>query len=190
MHKIGYMTPPRGSQDASRTPQDGFCLRSGRQLGAILGIFFRPRRPPGPQDASKRPSWECLGASWGRVGASWRPRANKSVSWSRLGLIFIYFWEVFCLIFGRFLIDFLWILVDSFHFFFNSFGFLSIKPSAVAGSPLCGALDIYIYIYKCIHTHTHRKQQLLGGICLVRNLLVSPWVWEYFPPFDVAKYFT
>ena len=95
MHKICYMTPPRGSQDASRTAQDGFCLRFGGHLGAILGIFFRPRRPPGPRDASKRPSWECLGTSWGRVGASWRPRANKSVSWSRLGLILGGFWEVF-----------------------------------------------------------------------------------------------
>ena len=105
MHKICYMTPPRGSQDASRTPQDGFCFRFGRQLGAILSTFFRPRQPPGPQDASKRPSWECLGASWGRVGASWRPRANKSVSWSRLGLIFVHFWKVCCFIFGRLLID-------------------------------------------------------------------------------------
>ena len=34
-------------------------------------------------------------------------------------------------------------LVDRFHFIFKSFGFLSIKPSAVAGSPLCGALDIF-----------------------------------------------
>ena len=105
MHYIGYMRPPRGSQDASRTAQDGFGLRSGRQLGTILGILFRPRRAPGPQDISKRPSWECLGTSWGRVEASWRPRDNKSVSWSRLGLISVYFWEVFCLIFGRLLID-------------------------------------------------------------------------------------
>ena len=105
MHKIGYMRPPRGSPDASRTAQDGFCLRFGRQLGAILGTFFRPRQPPGPQDASKRPSWECLGTSWGRVAASWRPKANKSVSWSRLGLISVRFWEVFYLIFDRFLID-------------------------------------------------------------------------------------
>ena len=36
MHKIGYMTPPRGSPDASRTAQDGFCLRFGCQLEAKL----------------------------------------------------------------------------------------------------------------------------------------------------------
>ena len=145
MHKIGYMTPPRGSQDASRTPQDGFCFRFGRQLGAILGTFFRPRRPPGPQDASKRPSWECLGASWGRVGASWRPRANKSVSWSRLGLIFVHFWKVFCFIFGRFLIDvhcFVGRFLVDFLIFVLSPRIL--QGSAVAGSPLCGALDSFI----------------------------------------------
>ena len=36
MHKIGYMRPPRGSPDASRTAQDGFCLRFGCQLEAKL----------------------------------------------------------------------------------------------------------------------------------------------------------
>ena len=94
MHQICYMTPPRSSQDASRTPQDGFCLRSGRQLGAILGIFFRPRRPPGPQVASKRPSWECLGtflvASWEALGgvmeASWAGKvANMAPTWPQVG---------------------------------------------------------------------------------------------------------
>ena len=99
-NEICYMRPPRGSQDVSRTAQDGFCFRFGRQLGAILGTFFRLGQLPGPQDASKKPSWKCLGAFWGRVGASWRPGANKSVSWSRLGLIFLHLGEVFCLIFG------------------------------------------------------------------------------------------
>ena len=97
------MTPPRGSQDASRTPQDGFCLRFGRQLGAILGIFFRPRRPPGPQDASKRPSWECLGTSWGRVGAFWRPRPTRSEGDQFFGGLLKPSWPHFWEVFGYFL---------------------------------------------------------------------------------------
>ena len=55
MHKIGYMRPPRGSPDASRTAQDGFCLRFWSQLGAILAILFRPRRPQRPSRRPKRP---------------------------------------------------------------------------------------------------------------------------------------
>ena len=34
---------------------------------------------------------DVLGMSWGRLGASSRPSANKSVSWSRLGLILAVF---------------------------------------------------------------------------------------------------
>ena len=45
MHKIGYMRPPRGSQDASRTAQDGFCLRLGCQLEAKLEPCW-PLFPP------------------------------------------------------------------------------------------------------------------------------------------------
>ena len=68
MHKIGYMKSSRGSQDASRTAPDGFCLCFGRPLGLSwrhVGHFFRPKRF---HDASKtiqdalqnffaRPSW-------------------------------------------------------------------------------------------------------------------------------------
>ena len=45
MHKICYMRPPRGSQDGSRTAQDGFCLRLGRQLRAKLEPCW-PLFPP------------------------------------------------------------------------------------------------------------------------------------------------
>ena len=45
MHKICYMRLPRGSQDASRTAQDGFCFRFGRQLGAKLEPCW-PLFPP------------------------------------------------------------------------------------------------------------------------------------------------
>ena len=116
IHKIRSRTPPRSSQEASRTPQDGFWLRFGSPTWSHVGHFFGPRRPQKPQDASKRRSWECLGASWRRLGASW-PRLGGVVgplggqeptrdptrliweaSWVRLGLIF-----------GRFLGDLWWI---------------------------------------------------------------------------------
>ena len=45
MHKIGYMRFTRGSQDASRTALDGFCLRFGRQLEAKLAPCW-PLFPP------------------------------------------------------------------------------------------------------------------------------------------------
>ena len=93
-----------------------------------LGHLFPPKTASSPPG---RPSWECLGASWGRVGASWRPRANKSVSWSCLGLISVHFWEVFCLIFGWFLIDVHWFFGRCLIAFLINF--LSIFDGLVAG---------------------------------------------------------
>ena len=139
-------------QEATKTPPGYPKTDLASVCGAYLGPSWAPFSAQdslqAPQDASKRHSWECLGASWGRVGASWRPRANKSVSWSRLGLIFVHFWKVFRFMFGRFLIDVHWFvgrfLVDFLIFFLSP---RILQGSAVAGSPLCGALDIYIYIY-------------------------------------------
>ena len=45
MHKIGYMRLPKGSRDACRTAQDGFCLRLGCQLRAKLEPCW-PLFPP------------------------------------------------------------------------------------------------------------------------------------------------
>ena len=102
MNKIGYMTPPRGSQDASRTPQDGFCLRFGRQLGAILGTFFRPRRPrrpprrPGlPRGNGRQMAGKTISVpSQHEASFEWISGPIFEGFWSRLRLILEGFWGV------------------------------------------------------------------------------------------------
>ena len=116
IHKIDYMTPPRGSQDASRTPQDGFWLRFRSPTWSHVGHFFGPRWPREPQDASTGRSWGCLGASWRRLGASW-PRLGGVVGplggqqptrdpTRPLGSVLASFLGGFWVIFNGFFVDF------------------------------------------------------------------------------------
>ena len=146
--------PPRGSQDASRTPQDGFWLRFGSPTWSHVGHFFDPRRPQKPQDASKRRPWECLGASWRRLGASWRPRPNMSDFGSLLGPSWPHFWKVFgwflmgfWLIFihfyGRFLVDFLILFLLIFDWFVA--GFLVLYTVLVYNNVYSTAYSITVY---------------------------------------------
>ena len=147
MHKIGYMTPPRGSPDDSRTAQDGFCLRFGRQLGAKLEPCWplfppktRPRRSKMALNTPLRASQDPVPQgpmgypSFGRWGT---PVLVATVRWGT---------PFFGRFFGRFLVDF-WSI---FHRFFIPFQGSKNKrfnikktkrQSAVAGSQLRCALD-------------------------------------------------
>ena len=143
MHKIGYMTPPRGSQDASRTPQDGFCFRFGRQLGAILGTFFRPRRPRRPPRRPKMPN----GNGGGMVRARdthpyvWLPnmKITSRRFWADFGAVLAWFWQVFGRFFGAKTgqdasrCQFFWICSFSFSHLF-SFAFSRRLKSPTVGS--------------------------------------------------------
>ena len=106
MHKIGYMTPPRGSQDASRTAQDGFCLRFGRQLGAKLEPCW-PLFPPKTLPRRLQDDPRCPQKSFGSPKTA--QEASKPVlepSRPRLWAIFDWFLIHFWLIFGWLLIHF------------------------------------------------------------------------------------
>ena len=138
--KIRHKIPPRRSQDAHMTPQEDprRSKTSPRRLQDASKTTPRrlpdasrysqdaiktalnlprhpkmlPRRPKTPQDASKTP-----------------PRCLQT---SMLGD----FWSIF----GPCLIDF-GLIFDAFFGGFLNCIFLFFRPSAVAGSPLCGALD-------------------------------------------------
>ena len=100
MHAIGCMTPLRGSQDASKTPHDGFGLLFGTPTWSHVGHFFDTRRSQEPQDASEMRSWECLGAFWGRLGASWRPRPKKDEGNLSPGAFWVWFRPHFLFVLG------------------------------------------------------------------------------------------
>ena len=93
------MTPPRGSQDASRTAQDGFYLHFGRQLGAKLEPCWPLFPPKTPQDAPKTPQDAPRTVTWSQKG-------------SKIGFLSIFdrFGMDFGSIFGRLFIDFWTIL--------------------------------------------------------------------------------
>ena len=126
MHKIGYMRSTRGSQDASRTAQDGFCLRFGRQLEAKLApcwpLFPLKRVPRRSQDASKTiPRAPQDPIQPGLMGYPCFGRDQNRGTPSAL----VVFWSIFgrCwLIVGRFLVDFLIILLSLFDRFLIDFG--------------------------------------------------------------------
>ena len=142
--KIRHKIPPRRSQDAHMTPQEDprRSKTSSRRLQDASKTTPRrlpdasrysqdalktalnlprhpkmlPRRPKTPQDASKTP-----------------PRCLQDLDFRRC---LIDFWSIF---------DWSWI--DFWYFFGGFFNciFLFCWPSAVAGSPLCGALDTVLY---------------------------------------------
>ena len=85
--KIGHKIPLRRSQDAHMMPQDGFWLRFGGQLGAMWASFSTQGGPWGLQDASKKPSWGCLGGVLGPLHGQVPTRAS-------LGAVLAWFWEI------------------------------------------------------------------------------------------------
>ena len=114
MHKIGYMKPPRGSQDASRTAQDGFCLRFGRQLGAKLEPCW-PLFPPKTLPWRLQDDPRCPQKSFGS------PKTAQEASKPALEPSRPQFWPIF----GPFLIHF-WLIFDWFLIHFSSiFHFIS-----------------------------------------------------------------
>ena len=106
MHKIGYMSPPRGSPDASRTAQDGFCLRFGCQLEAKLApcwplfplktVPWRLQDDPG---CSPESFWSPKMA---REASKSAPEPSKPRFWTIFHRFLVHFW----LIFGWFLVHF------------------------------------------------------------------------------------
>ena len=122
MAKIRCQNAPRCLQDAPKTLPRRLQDAPRRNLGANLGLCW----PPFSAKTAPRWSPEARGSaqdaarSEEKTGtkSSWPPRAVKSVSWSRLGLILGGFWEVFGRFlggfwsnvgrfFGRFVVDFL-----------------------------------------------------------------------------------
>ena len=95
-----------------------------------------------PQDGSKPPKKPQNASKTPQDAPRRLQDASRRLQTSILGD----FWSMF----GPFLIDF-GLIFAAFLVFFELY-FLFFRPSAVAGSPLCGALDIYKYIYKYIHT--------------------------------------
>ena len=83
--KIGHKIPLRRSQDAHMTPQDGFWLRFGGQLGAMLATFLGPRRPKRPprrsQDASKTISRRLQDDLKTETGVPHRSRQGYPIRW-------------------------------------------------------------------------------------------------------------
>ena len=114
IHKICYMTPPRSSQDASRTAQDGFCIRFGRQLGAKLEPcwpLFPPKTLPWRLQDDPRCPQKSFGSPKTAQEAS-KPALEPSRPqfWPIFGPFLVHIWLIFWLIFDTFFIDF------SFHF--------------------------------------------------------------------------
>ena len=144
-----FKTLPRGSQDASRTPQDGICLFLRANLEPCWPPFSAQDGPRTFQDASKRPCWGCLGASLERLRASWRSRADKSVPWSRLGLILGGFWEVF----GRFLADVHWFVWSIFNWLFDHFSVdFWLIPSRIRSTVYSTVYgNVYSTAYSLVH---------------------------------------
>ena len=103
MHKIGYMRPPRGSQDASRTARDGFCLRFGRQLGAKLEPCW-PLFPP------KTLPWRLQDEPRCHQESSGSPKTAGSMGYPSFGrhgpMGYSIFWWICWAIFGWFLVHF------------------------------------------------------------------------------------
>ena len=161
MHKIGYMRPPRASQDASSTAQDGFCLRFGRQLEAKLEPcwpLFPPKTVPWRLLDDPRCPQESFGSpKMAHEASKPAPEPSRLRFWTIFHRFLVHFW----LIFGSFLIVF-WLIFNPFfidfsHHFkiqWDRMGHVSDNPfrnikltnqqnnqSAVAGSQLCCALD-------------------------------------------------
>ena len=95
------MTPPRGSQDASRTPQD-FGSVLGAQLGAMLVTFSTPDGPRSPRTLPKG----VLGNVLARLGGVLGPLGGQEPTRDPTRLILEASWVRLGLIFGRFLDDF------------------------------------------------------------------------------------
>ena len=104
MHQIGHMIPPRGSQDASRTAQDGFCFHFGAptwgQVGAMLATVPA-------QDASMTPPRRSQERPKIQYNLGSRPKPGYPISPGDLGSIFDRFLVHFWTIFGGFLVPFL-----------------------------------------------------------------------------------
>ena len=122
-------------------------------LGPMLATFLGPRRPKKPprrsQDASKtipraphdpRPPGLIGYPSFGRLWASILvpPGLDFEASWFKLDPIFGWFWEPFSCANSKHITCFL----VKFCKCFSTSNFL-FWVSAVAGSPLCGALDSF-----------------------------------------------
>ena len=139
-----FKTAPRGSQDEPGRPKTEFAFLGGGNLEPCWPPFSAQDGPRTLQDASKRPCWGCLGASWERLRASWRSRADKSVPWSRLGLILGGFWEVF----DRFLADVHW-------FFGRCLIDFSIILLWIFDWLLAGFVVLYTVLYTVMYTVPH-----------------------------------
>ena len=106
MHKICYMRPPRGSQEASRTVQDGFWLRFGRQLGAKLEpcwSLFPSKTLPWRLQDDPRCAQEFFGSPKTAQEASKPvPEPSRPRFWTIVDWFLVHCWSIF----GRFLVYF------------------------------------------------------------------------------------
>ena len=144
MHKIGYMRSPRGSQDASRTAQDGFCLRLGHQLRAKLEPCW-PLFPP------KTVPWRLLDdpKSAPRSNTTWARDQNRGTPSAQVGYpigpggilvdfwsILVDFWSMFGWFFDQFVLDFCsifyWFCWSIFVDFWSIFNRFRLNPSVQA----------------------------------------------------------
>ena len=134
--KIRHKIPPRRSQDAHMTPQEDprRSKTSPRRLQDASKTT--PRRLPDASRYSQDAIKTALNLPRHPKMLPRRPKTPQDASKMPPDLDF-----------GRFLIDFWsifdWFWIDFWCFFggFLNCIFLFFRPSAVAGSPLCGALD-------------------------------------------------
>ena len=147
---FGIQIPPKSFQNRFQEALENwsilgsifnwFWLRFGGQLGAMLATFLGPRpskRPPRPfKDASKTPPRRSKMHSKTPWNAQDGPRRFQTCPGALQTSIFKDFWSIFDL----FLIG-VWLIFDAFLVVFWIVFFLFFRPSAVAGSPLCGALE-------------------------------------------------
>ena len=172
MHKIGYMTPPRGSQDASRTDQDGFCLRFGRQLGAKLEPCW-PLFPP------KTFLWRLQVLLKTPLRTSQEPLPPGPMGYPCFGrqepMGYPCFWLIFSLIFGWFLI-----------YPMRS----KIHTQSASNAYLEGIVDCNTcWIYLCkLFWSTSRKQICALKIQIIKHWELIPGTWELSRVSDKSLY--